>query len=675
MCGIFGVITKKETQHNPKSIKSILTDLARFSESRGKDSSGLAILHSTENVINVVKGNVRINDLLKENITSNLISNTFCEGFIYNNNTLAFGHARLVTDGSQLKEFNNQPVVKDDIVLIHNGIIVNVNEIWNAYPNLKREFQIDTEIINSLLSENLSQFNSVNEAVEQTLSSLKGTFSIASYFSKLNTFLLATNNGSLYYVTDNQSYLFFASEAHYFNELSKNTSFQKIAPDFQINQVGLNQRIWINLEDFQILNLQENHIQVQNLSTIAIQKQLIANQKYKKELVIDPTMFINRNEESQLFNSLQYNIEDIGQLKRCTKCILPETFPYIFFDQNGVCNYCNNYVIKNQEKSNTLLLDLIKPYQVKGNKPNCLVPFSGGRDSTYALHYIKKELGLNPIAFTYDWGMVTDLARRNAARVCGKLGVENIIVAADIELKRKNIKKNVLAWLNKPHLGMVPLFMAGDKYFFYYSNKVLEQTGLDLSIWGSNPLENTDFKAGFTGVKPKFDKKRIDEIQLLSKFKLASFFGKEFVTNPSYINTSLFDTFGSFISRYVTKRNGYIQLFDFLRWEETVIDELIINEYDWEKSIDTKSTWRIGDGTAAFYNYIYFTVAGFSEFDTFRSNQIREGQMTREEALKIVSEENLPRYENLRWYLKIIDVDFDSAIKTINNIPKLYSKL
>lgn len=47
--------------------------------------------------------------------------------------------------------------------------------------------------------------------------------------------------------------------------------------------------------------------------------------------------------------------------------------------------------------------------------------------------------------------------------------------------------------------------------------------------------------------------------------------------------------------------------------------------------MDTNTTWRIGDGTAAFYNYVYYTVAGFTEHDTFRSNQIREGQMTREE--------------------------------------------
>ena len=67
--------------------------------------------------------------------------------------------------------------------------------------------------------------------------------------------------------------------------------------------------------------------------------------------------------------------------------------------------------------------------------------------------------------------------------------------------------------------------------------------------------------------------------------------------------------------------------------DEDLINSKLVNEYDWEIAPDTSTTWRIGDGTAAFYNYVYYTVAGFTEHDTFRSNQIREGQMSRERLL------------------------------------------
>ena len=103
-----------------------------------------------------------------------------------------------------------------------------------------------------------------------------------------------------------------------------------------------------------------------------------------------------------------------------------------------------------------------------------------------------------------------------------------------------------------------------------------------------------------------------------------------------------------------------------------LIDSVLLDEYDWERAPDTNTTWRIGDGTAAFYNYIYYTIAGFTEHDTFRSNQIREGDISREKALELVEDENRPRYPNIKWYLDAIDMDFKTVIEVINNAPRLY---
>ena len=85
------------------------------------------------------------------------------------------------------------------------------------------------------------------------------------------------------------------------------------------------------------------------------------------------------------------------------------------------------------------------------------------------------------------------------------------------------------------------------------------------------------------------------------------------------------------------------------KWDEKIIDDTH-DTYDWERAPDTKTTWRIGDGTAAFYNYVYYYVSGLTEHDTFRSNQIREGDITREEAIDLIHEENRPRYANIKCY-------------------------
>jgi len=143
----------------------------------------------------------------------------------------------------------------------------------------------------------------------------------------------------------------------------------------------------------------------------------------------------------------------------------------------------------------------------------------------------------------------------------------------------------------------------------------------------------------------------------------------------NYINQSIFDSLGSFAARYVAPKKDYYHMFDFYRWDENEINDLIQHDYKWETAIDTTTTWRIGDGTASFYNYIYYTVAGFSEIDTFRSNQIREGMIDRKTALYLIEEENRPRYETMRWYLEIIGLDFKEVINTINRIPKLYTQV
>ena len=59
-------------------------------------------------------------------------------------------------------------------------------------------------------------------------------------------------------------------------------------------------------------------------------------------------------------------------------------------------------------------------------------------------------------------------------------------------------------------------------------------------------------------------------------------------------------------------------------------------------------------------------MAGFTEFDTFRSNQIREGDLSRDEALQLIQKENKPRYQGIKWFLDVIDLDFEKTINRIN---------
>ena len=102
---------------------TLLIHLAYSSESRGKDSSGLSSFNQRNKSIDVIKGPIPITKLFKENKVKIQISKSLDNK---NHSKYIFGHARLVTNGTQLDHSNNQPVVKDGIIGVHNGIITNI---------------------------------------------------------------------------------------------------------------------------------------------------------------------------------------------------------------------------------------------------------------------------------------------------------------------------------------------------------------------------------------------------------------------------------------------------------------------------------------------------------------------------------------------------------------------
>ena len=603
MCGIFGIISDKQINRNH------LTKLAEHARQRGRDSSGLMYLEN--NSYKVTRADYDIKRLLSKHRTLD--------------SSFVMGHSRLITNGLA----DNQPVVRNGLAVIHNGIIVNEAQVWQNV-DVKRQFEIDSEAILGVTIHHLAQGGIVNDLPKQILSLCKGTISAALALPKLGKLCLFSNNGSLFSG--------FCGAARYF---SSERYPLEVLGCTNIDQIW-HEGIVVDIPASEMIDVTDDNTR-------------------KEDLI---PAFKNIAAEEAMLVYPKHN------LKRCTKCILPETMPYISFDEQGVCNYCKNYKPRNNPKPKEELFGLVEPYR-RAKGADCIVPFSGGRDSCWGLHLIVKELKMKPITYTYDWGMVTDLGRRNISRMCAQLGIENIIVADDISKKRHNIAVNLKAWLKSPHLGMISILTAGDKHFFRHVETVKKQTGIQLNLWGVNPLEVTHFKAGFLGVPPDFEEKRVYMHGISKQLNYQWLRFKAMLKSPGYFNSSIWDTLSGEYYRSFTEKSDYYHIFDYWRWDETVCDETL-KEYDWELAPDTNTTWRIGDGTAAFYNYLYYTIAGFTEHDTFRSNQIREGQLTREEAITLVEDENRPRYQNIRWYLDSLNMDYEDVIKAINAIPRLY---
>lgn len=604
MCGIFGIISRSPWP------KDDLTRLAHHAQQRGRDSSGLLIWK--EGAYHVHRADYRISRLLRQ-------SRPYDTDFV-------IGHSRLITNGLG----DNQPVVRDDICVLHNGIVVNHEAIWEKIGKV-RQLQIDSEVIPAIAAHHLENGGAVEGIAAAVLGRCKGVVACALALPKLGKLCLFSNNGSLY--VGNKG------EATYFSSES-----------FPLEQLGCTDVVQVKSEG-RVIDIPSSDAE------------LVVSNAAERTINLIPPLILASSEEKLLVNVKP-------ELRRCTRCVLPETMPFIKFDEEGVCNYCRNYKQRNKPKPKQELFDLVEPFR-RPNGTDCVVPFSGGRDSCYALHLIVNELQMKPVTYTYDWGMVTDLGRRNISRMCAELGVENIIVADDITKKRENIKMNLTAWLKAPDLGMLNILMAGDKHFFRHVETIKKQTGISLNLWGVNPLETTHFKAGFLGVPPDFEEDKVYTNGAMKQLRYQFLRLKAMTKSPGYFNRSLWDTFSGEYYRSFHTKTDYFHVFDYWTWEEPIVDQCLAM-YDWEKAPDTSTTWRIGDGTAAFYNYVYHTVAGFSEHDTFRSNQIREGQMARREALALIEDENRPRYANIKWYLDAVGLDFESTIRRVNAIPRLY---
>jgi len=665
MCGIIGIVKKEDSIIPNSKVKNIVDNLLKLSESRGKDSSGIAVIIDDE--IKVLKDSIPAHKLIKTGLYKGILNNL-------KDKVTLIGHARMETDGSSSLSYNNQPVIKDGCITVHNGIIVNNKSLWQKYSDIKRKFEVDTEIINSLLRYFVSKEGNTILAIRKALNLLEGAYSIGVFFNDLNYLLLATNTGSLYFLEDKEQRLFiFASEYRFVKTIQNKFLNNR---NYKISQLKPNNGLFINLATLKTLHFIINSNSKGELKKLDVVKRDIKLVgKQITTVPIDPIVKANIKNEKEVSKIIEdeynNNLSKINKLKRCTKCLLPETMPFIEFDNEGVCNYCLNYQKSEVLGEEKLRYELSK-YKLNKKRADCIVAFSGGRDSSYALHYVKKVLKLNPVAFSYDWGMLTDLGRRNQARMTGKLGIEHILVSADIRKKRENIRKNVLAWLKKPHLGTVPLFMAGDKQYFYYLNKLRKDTGIDLVIYAANSLERTDFKYGFADVQTGSDRSMgYKQIYKAKALKLLLFYSKQLISNRAYINSSLLDSFGAYISSFFVPKD-HLFLYNYIKWDEEVIESTLAKDYNWELASDTKTSWRIGDGTASFYNYIYYTIAGFTENETFRSNQIREGLITREDAMKLVRDGNKPRLESLLWYANTIKIDLLYAIRQINKAKKLY---
>ncbi len=351
-------------------------------------------------------------------------------------------------------------------------------------------------------------------------------------------------------------------------------------------------------------------------------------------------------------------------MRRCTRCILPETFPGITFDEEGICNYCRDYPKISVLGEEALKQELSK-YRGKGEKYDCLVPISGGRDSSFTLYQIVKKYGMRSLAITVDSGAITPEGYRNIEKVTKALEVEHVWLKDENQIKtaQNNTKIKFCAWLKKPSINtIVPVLNAADKQMNLRMFRYAHEQKIPLVLGGNNignsTFEQEHFKTGFLGVFPN----ERGLYSTIDKFKLSFLFGWEFVKNRHNYHWSVFSEYfgGAFVYFFENMQKPddvyTLGFYDYIYWNEKEVVSTIINELDWSCASDTTATWRVDDSAYPLIDYMYLRLVGFNEFDEHYSKLIREGQVPREEALKRCMSDHAPRIPSVLKICEELDV-------------------
>ncbi len=358
------------------------------------------------------------------------------------------------------------------------------------------------------------------------------------------------------------------------------------------------------------------------------------------------------------------------EIKRCARCVLPVTTPYIKFDEHGVCNYCRSHtpiLYKGEEA----LLKRLEEFRDANKKYECLVAISGGRDSTYTLLKMVKDYHLKVLAVHYDNPFADIQAQRNIENAVAALHVDLIKVKSRKGIHEKTYRHNLQTWSKQPYLEDLPLMCVACKLMWYEMFKVALKYGIRLIVAGDNRYEDTSYIKALVGV-PITDP--------WEKTFVKSFFGvlKGVMKNPRYLKPSFWPVylkayfFGDPYAlgfRLFSHRVTLLDLFYYVEWKEEEVLSRIQSELNWKPSPTEKSTWRFDCHVALIKDLVYLTLFGLTEKDDFYSKMIREGLLARQAALARLEKENEIPVDTARNILAWAGIEYDDFLERLKKHP------
>lgn len=346
-------------------------------------------------------------------------------------------------------------------------------------------------------------------------------------------------------------------------------------------------------------------------------------------------------------------------MRRCTKCLLPETHETITFDEMGICSVCKNFGEKQaidwnfrREELNLLIIDA----KSQASQYDCIIPFSGGKDSTFSLYYAIKELGLKVLVVSFDHGFYRRNLIENRDRTLNKLGVDFLSFTPNQKLVKKMMLQSLrdkgdFCWHCHTGISAYPLRVAVEK-------------NIPLVLWGESSTEYTNyFKVEDFHSIDSSSYNRIANLGISAEdmyFRLEEEFElREFHPFSLPSETVMRE-----------KRIASYPLGNFIKWDTESQVALIQKELGWRgdevEGVPQDFKYeKIECMMQGMRDFLKYAKRGYGRTTHLTSIEIRNGRMSRSNAENLVLEFEGKRPYSLDLFLDFLEITEDELLEIL----------
>jgi N-acetyl sugar amidotransferase len=360
-----------------------------------------------------------------------------------------------------------------------------------------------------------------------------------------------------------------------------------------------------------------------------------------------------------------------GTLRRCINCGLPETYETIEFDGNGVCNVCAQSKFKNEKidwKSRKEMLNvLIEEYRGKYDY-DCVIPFSGGKDSTFTLYHLVKEYKIKPLVVQFNHGFMRPNLLQNNERTFRKLGVDVISFTPNWKVVKQLMlesltRKGDFCW--HCHTGI-----------FSYPMHIALKFNTPLVLWGEPSSEYTSYYDYQDDVIEEVDEARFNRFVNLgiTAEDMSGMIGGGGAFDPRDLNPYAYPPMRDL------KRLRYrsVCLGSYIPWDTRAQSQLIMDELGWRGDEvegmppDIYSYEKIECAMQGVRDYIKYLKRGYGRVTQMTALDIRNGRMSKSEADELVANYEGKKPASLELFLSFLEIseqEFNEIVEKTAVLP------